>query len=161
CAYAASTSSRSVILTRPRPTIAPWWAHRWPIGTCGSIVRSTSSARPRASRPSGRDTYRRRNGLPCLQQAPRLQKVRTVDHLPVQIEHPRPGRCGKGSHDAPCARQLALGRSECPVDRGDLVGVNGELAGEPVTARLGRLALQPRRIPEVDVDAVEGLDTQG
>lgn len=89
-----------------------------------------------------------------------LQQVRAVDHLSFETDHPRPRSSGEGGNNLACPGYLSLGGHESGVDGFDLVGVYRELAGKAISARAVELSRESLLVAEINMHAVDRLDTE-
>src|ERR1700736_5142863 len=86
--------------------------------------------------------------------------MRTIDHLAVEARHTGARRGSERRHHAPRLLALRLRRRKRGIDGGDLLRVNGELAGETVPAGALPVAPPPLPLTEVRVHAIDGLNAE-
>jgi hypothetical protein len=87
--------------------------------------------------------------------------VRHVEHLAVEADHAGAGGGGERIYDPARVRDLGGVRAIGGVNDGDLVGVDGDAAGEAELAAGFAVGLEAGRVAEVDVNRVERLDVRG
>lgn len=95
------------------------------------------------------------------QYAPRLNKMGAVDHFSSDSQNARVRLCLERVNDRLGVGELVGGGSEGGVDRRDLGGVNGKLAGEALGGGGAGLGDQARFVAEIGEDSVDGLDLCG
>jgi hypothetical protein len=100
---------------------------------------------------------RRRSLARRLKDTLGLYEMRAVDHLSIET-HDSNTRSRRESGDDPLRPgDFGCRGHECGVDRVDLVGMYGELAGETIPARAIELARESILVTKINMHRVDGL----